>query len=74
MTEHTNETTILQKNETIERLILNRDSAVAAWNAACIERNEWRDLCRRMRDCLNHTFKTLIDQELVEEFDRKAGA
>ena len=61
-------------NEIINRLIDSRDRAVAAWGEVCIERDEWRDLCRRMRDCLNHNFKTLIDQELVEEFDRKAGA
>ena len=64
MSERTNETTIV-------RLIKNRDEALLAWNAACVERDEWRELARRMRDCLNHSFKTLIDQELVEEFDRK---
>jgi hypothetical protein len=67
MSEHTS-------NETINRLIDSRDRAVAAWGEVCIERDEWRDLARRMRDCLNHAFKTLIDQELVEEFDRKVGA
>ena len=61
-------------SEAVDRLIDSRDRAVAAWGEVCIERDEWRDLARRMRDCLNHTFKTLIDQELVEEFDRKAGA
>jgi hypothetical protein len=67
MSEHTS-------NATIELLIKNRDDAVLAWSDALAERDEWRDLARRMRECLNHTFKTLIDQELVEEFDRRAGA
>jgi hypothetical protein len=64
MSEHTYE-------KTIERLLDSRDKAVDAWNAAIIERDEWRDLARRMRDCLDGAGK---QSELVREFDRKAGA
>jgi hypothetical protein len=67
-------------NEIINRLIDSRDRAVAAWGEVCIERDEWRDLCRRMRgliaDAVYRPDVPHLDgaSDLVNEFDRKAGA
>jgi hypothetical protein len=60
MSEHTSnysDETIAILDEMIERLTSERD--------------EWRDLAQRMRDCLDGSGK---QSELVAEFDRKTGA